>query len=256
MKNGVSVYFDTDVYRFARERGETQEIRRLLESTGIVLVLSSGNIFETLAIESERERSAEADAIVDLCPKFEEKPESWQHAQELIYELRRKRQDWIRPVRYLSSVRRYLDGHSALWGILRRCEWPDPQAYAAFRRDFERGVANNRDFQKLLRSLRAQKGDYAISGPLGNLGNVDISNPEVFWRVDGLMAWYDAVVARSPASRDYADWIVPHLKPHVFESESYPTFWLRDASANALPLNRLTGLVTFYQLQHKISQCR
>jgi hypothetical protein len=79
------------------------------------------------------------------------------------------------------------------------------------------------------------------------------TDPEVFWRVDSLQVWYNAIEDKDPASRDYADWLGTDLRPGCFRDESYLSFWLREVASEAMPLNRLVGLVDFYQLQKKIS---
>jgi len=89
--------------------------------------------------------------------------------------------------------------------------------------------------------------------PAGTILSSDIDNPEVYWRVEGILAWHRAIELKSPACRDYADWLAPFLKPHAFAEPSYSAFWLNEVSAEAMPLNRLTGLVSYYQLKQKIT---
>ncbi len=67
------------------------------------------------------------------------------------------------------------------------------------------------------------------------------------------MAWYQALVVRSPASRDYADWLDPYVKEAAFNDPTYARFWLQDVRAENIPRNRLVGLVTYYQVHHKIA---
>jgi hypothetical protein len=68
-----------------------------------------------------------------------------------------------------------------------------------------------------------------------------------------MTVWHAAIEGHSPASRDYADRLTPYLKHGAFNDPTYPSFWLEDASIEAMPLNRLTGLVSFYQLEEKIT---
>ena len=79
-----------------------------------------------------------------------------------------------------------------------------------------------------------------------------MSDPEVFWRVESLQAWYEAIEMR-PASRDYDDWLSPYLKRGSFRDPSYQSLWLEEASGATMPLNRLIGLVKFYQLAQKVT---
>jgi hypothetical protein len=67
------------------------------------------------------------------------------------------------------------------------------------------------------------------------------------------VVWYNAIEGKNPSSRDYYDWLVPYLKPRSFRDPSYHSFWLQEASGNEMPLNKLVGLVNFYQLQHKVT---
>ena len=253
MKQAISVYFDTNVYRLAREKDEIEATRLILRKRGAQLVISSGNIFETLAISQGKSRREEAEAIVSLEPKYEEKPESWHHARELLLEIRRRRPNWIRSVSFQRSIKRFLTGHLTVWEMFKTGDYPSPEAYAHYRRDFERGVEQSNDFDKFLRT-RMRTGDtFAFGRSLNDLVAVDLRDPEVYWRFESLSTWHAAIVVRSKVSRDYADWLDPFLKNGAFEDPSYERFWLHDASANNLPLNRLTGLVAFYQLKRKIT---
>jgi hypothetical protein len=57
-RNTVQIYFDTNIYRFVRATGEVSLMRELLEAYGCGVTASSGNLFETLSIQSAKERSA------------------------------------------------------------------------------------------------------------------------------------------------------------------------------------------------------
>jgi hypothetical protein len=85
------------------------------------------------------------------------------------------------------------------------------------------------------------------------VSDVDLCDPEMFWRADCLMAWHNALVIRSPASRDYADWLDPYIKEAAFNDPTYKRFWLQDIRAEKVPRNRLVSMVTYYQMHHKIA---
>ena len=82
---------------------------------------------------------------------------------------------------------------------------------------------------------------------------VSIEDAETFWRVECLLVWFNAVSLRYKASRDYADWLAPYLKDGAFQDPSYKEFWLQDVKSENVPLNRLTGLVGYYQTKRKIT---
>jgi hypothetical protein len=54
LRQAISVYFDTNVYRFAGDKGEVEATRLILKKFGAQLVVSVGTIFETLAISQTR----------------------------------------------------------------------------------------------------------------------------------------------------------------------------------------------------------
>lgn len=253
----VQIYFDTNVYRFVRTTSEVSLMRELLEAHGCVLTASSGNLFETLAIQSAKERRAEIDVLVRVAHQFTRKPISWFHAVELRNELRSRRPSWMRKV--LSSqaekqVRALLLGHSDNWRMACEGQFPPADAYACYSADAEKGILSQRQFQKAIREFRSLNNvSFSLQSPSGRISECDTADPEVFWRVDGLMAWYNAIEGKHPSSRDYHDWLAPYIKPGSFRDPSYQSFWLREISGDAMPLNKLVGLVSFYQLSHKIT---
>jgi hypothetical protein len=128
-----------------------------------------------------------------------------------------------------------------------------PSVFTRYARDAENGIAVQIKAQKSRRVNYEYISDSKLWLPNQPPVSVNLSNPEVAWRVDGLIVWYKAIVQSVAASRDYADWLSPYLKAGSFADASYVSFWLSDASAETMPLNRLTGLVSFYQLQQKVT---
>jgi hypothetical protein len=192
--------------------------------------------------------------LVALADEFESYPESWLHALELRREIKRLRPRWLRAVSSKRRLREFLQGHQAQWEEARRGAMPDPDAYAVFRRDFEGGVRHIRHAQQELRQeLRKGPVRFTLLTPHSDAPPVTVEDPEVYWRVECLQVWYNAIEVRNPASRDYADWLGPYLRSGCFRDPSYPSFWLTEVTGDALPLNRLTGLIAFYQLQKKIT---
>jgi hypothetical protein len=248
------LYFDTSVYRFARATKEIAQVARLLAAQDCTLIASSSNLFETYAIATPQEREAELGVLVSLADEFESHPESWLHALELRREIKRLRPQWLRAVLSKRRLREFLQAHRARWEDARAGTMADMGAYAVFRRDFEGGVSHNRQTQQGLRQeLRKQQAEFTLVTPHGESLSVELGDPEIYWRFDCLQVWYNAIERCSPASRDYADWLGPYLRSGSFRDHSYASFWLTEVTSDALPLNRLTGLIAFYQLQKKIT---
>src|SRR5579864_2108859 len=193
----VQIYFDTNIYRFVRATAEVSLIRELLEAYGCVVTASSENLFETLAIQSPKERSAELDVLVRVARRFIGKPISWLHAAELKNELRSRRPSWVRKV--LSSqaekrIRAFLRGHLEKWEMVRRGQLPPADAWAEYSHDAEKGIRTQRQFQKMIREFRSLSNvSVSLQSRFGQISEWDTSDPEIFWRVDGLMIWYNAI---------------------------------------------------------------
>lgn len=250
----MNLYFDTNVYRFITERGEASQVAALFDRYGCRLAVSAGNLFETYAVGSSSDRAKEMKTIARLGRDYSPQPESYLHALEVQREIRRLRRQWINPVPHKREIRTLLKGHQDLWTRVLNGELPSSSDFASYSDDAEQGIATARCFQKDLRALFLDPArDFELRTPSGHTVSVNVEDPEVFWRFEGLSVWYEAIVRENPASRDYADWLKPFLKRHAFADPSYLSFWLHDADADAMPLNRLTGLVSYYQLKQKIT---
>jgi len=248
------LYFDTNVYRFVSAKGEIERVAELISSHHAVLTASSGNLFETYAIADAEERKQELSALVVLADSFESHPESWRHAVELRHEIKRLRPKWLRQVVSKRESRDFLRAHRARWAEAIAGVPVDPDAYGVYKRDSEEGVSGVRRAQKQQREeLNNESSQFTLVSPNGDIDDVKLGDPEVYWRLDCLQAWYGAIEKHNPASRDYADWLGPYLRPGSFRDPSYRSFWLQEVKGEALPLNRLTGLVWFYQLKKKIT---
>jgi hypothetical protein len=250
---GMTIYFDTNVYRFLREKDEGSALRRLIQRHSCRLIASSENLFETLAIADSLERRIEVGCLTEFATAYETKPVSFFHALEVRQELKRLRRSWLEPMPFEGSIRKQLRSNELHWTLARQMKLPDPQAYSAYRRDAERGVKQLRDSQRSMRQVVREGSDLMLQGPDGEGSVLDLQDAESFWRVESLAVWFQAIQAKHPSSRDYADWLSPYLKPRVFAEPSYRSFWLEEVEADAVPLNRVTGLVSYYQLQAKVT---
>ena len=250
----MKLYFDTNIYRFITEHGETRRVAAQLRQYGCRLSVSAGNLFETYSVKSLAIRAREMETIIQLGNNYQPTPAPYLHALEVRREIKRLRPRWIDPVPRRRMERFFLKSHLEIWTQAKAGHLPPATAFEGYNRDAEQGITFVRQTQKDLRaSLLKLPNDFRILTPAGQIVPVDVEDPEVHWRVEGLLAWHQAIEMKSPASRDYADWLGPYLRPNSFADPSYFTFWLDEVSADAMPLNRLTGLVSYYQLQQKIT---
>lgn len=76
---------------------------------------------------------------------------------------------------------------------------------------------------------------------------------EIFWRAYSMNTWHLAIAHGHPGIRDYPEYLVPWLKREAFlDMASSQDFWLREAQADELPLNRIIGLTGYAQLAEEI----
>ena len=201
------LYFDTNIYRFIRATSETATVARVLTQHDCLLTASSGNLFETYAIQSHDDRRQELDVIVALADEYEDHPVSWLHALELRREIKRLRPKWLRVIvnnRAIRGIRDFLQAHRAQWEEAQEGIMPDPDSYAVYRRDCEGGVQRGRNFQKnLRRELPDPELRVTLTTPAVTALPVDMTNPEVYWRVESLQSWYNAIGYRCWDQRRY-----------------------------------------------------
>jgi len=248
------IYFDTNIYSFVKSCNELHSMHKMLKAYNCKLTASSGNLFEVYAIPSPEEARSELKVITFLADNFEQKPQSWYHAYEFRNEIRRLRPQWIKPIVFNKQIRHCLSGHKELWTTAKCLKLPPSHTYKQYRKDAEQGISNHRYFQKMFRTKRIhQYSQSSLYTPSGGVLPINTDDPEIFWRIEGLIVWYNAIEMLHPSSRDYADWLLPYINKGVFKDPSYDILWLSEIDSRKAPLNRLIGLISFYQLEHKIS---
>lgn len=255
----MRLYFDTNVYHFICQVGERDEVRDFLREAGHAVGASDTILHEMYANPDGHQRRAEIKTLTAVASTYCKKPQSWHHAREVRLEIARLRPHWLRSVPLGSREKRFLRGHAELWQAARDGgKRPADIDYGTFRPVFESGRDKSRRYQKAMRSDRLDgQGKHVVAK--GNrerkqaTTEADLSDPHVFWRQECLAVWYNAVAYGEPATRDYADWLKPHLRDGAFDDESYQDFWIGEVEAERVPKNRLTSLVSFYQMAHKIT---
>jgi hypothetical protein len=253
------IYFDTNIYSMIGQRGDAIEIRRYLKAIGHRVVASTFNLIEVGLIPSAAVMGRDLDAIRAVATDYEKFPLPYRHAREVFNEVRRVRPDWLRTSAPQSKIRAFLRQHGAEWKAIRNGSSP-PKAWSnSYRAAAEPGNATSRETQKTMRSkqlepqgkmwLVAGSGDQVVARMEMNL-----HDPEIAWRTECCTSWFNAIVVKHPTSRDYADYLGPHLKPQAFVDSAMTTdFWMRQVEGKNLPLNRTAGLSNYFQLRHKIS---
>ncbi len=254
----MNLYLDTNVIDFIAATGESQVVHEYLKSNRHTVQASETVLTEIQAIPKSDIRWQQIRALITVATSYEKKPQSWHLAQEVLWEIRRLRREWVKPVAFNKKEKQLLKLHQEEWHDARCMRLVSREAFAQYQRDAERGIRRNRQFQKVVRESRINpKAGSIFIARESNTGilplQVDIRDREVSWRVDCLTTWHNAIAIGVQSMRDLADWLSPYIFEGVFlQAVSYNDFWLKEVKAENVPRNRLVGLVTDYQSDHKI----
>lgn len=258
------IYFDTNIYDYIAETAEEHALRSFLTGCGITVLVSSTNVLEIQATSDPTYRAKQFAALAIVGDEFEPEPQSFLHAKELLDEVARCRPQWLRtrPDRTLyKQALDFLRHHADTWQTVRAFRSISDASFSMYIADAEPGIQRNISYQtelgKVVKNNAASKVQIGVSLPLDRQ---DLPHklaplaPETYWRLNCMTVWRNAVVDRIRASRDYADWVLPFLRPDAFLDESYRKFWMEDVKAGNLPRNKIMSLVSYYQLSYKVTR--
>jgi hypothetical protein len=245
----MNLYFDTNIYNFIAETGESVMFRKFLKKGRYRVLASSENLLEIIANPNSEAQYNAIKTLTTVASYYEKVPMSWRQAQEVLFEIRRCRPQWLRNIPFDKKARQLLQSSAKRWEDAKEGILPNATAYGVYRRDYESGVSGEQQFQKALRAfLLKRNNDYFLGSR-----KIDLENPDTYWRVDCLSVWHNAIVVKARESRDYADWLEPFTTKNTFSDTTTDKFWLEEVRAENLPCNRLSSLVSFYQVRHKIT---
>lgn len=252
------VYFDTNVYGMIASLNEAREMRAYCKANNLRVLTSAFNLLELARIPSVTQRDAEERVLLQVATTFEPEPMAYRHAMEVLYELRRIRPDWVRPFARKAQIRKFLKSHKTSWNKFCRRIPANRLAESTYHRDAESGAQASLLSQKFSRSTRLEANNLQLisfdSAGLRVTVPLDLQDADQAWRTECLHSWHNAIVLRSRASRDYHDYLGPHLKPTAFQEEAETLdFWLRNVDGARVPLNRLVGLTHHFQLAQRIT---
>ncbi|GAP12726.1 hypothetical protein LARV_00462 [Longilinea arvoryzae] len=259
----MKLYFDTNVYDFIHEKQEAQSVREYLATKGYEVLASDINIYEIWAIPDRDLCTSQLSVLTSVANNYDSKPQSWRQANEVLSEVMKLRPYWIEKspkVNLVLQEKMFLKSHLENWTRAKEPFIPPASQYAIYKRDYEKGIAKEAESQRALRQFILKYGnDLRINLVKQKdtdrhcLLSEDLPfGPENFWRFGCWKIFYDAIVKRIPESRDYADWLLPYIKDKSFTSPSYSVFWMENVRAEKVQKNRISSLVDFYQVKHKI----
>jgi hypothetical protein len=180
-------------------------------------------------------------------------------AQEVLSELRRCRPAWVR--RFISrddkrNVRHFLNSQRGFWKDAQQDpgvggERIDAYVRAASTTDPD---GQRRVRQAVLQYRRPQHGFRLYSAePEYREVTKSYGPAEFFWRQSALVEWQAAIAQKVPAVRDLRDWAGPSLTESAFRGRAQMESWYLEADGLRLPITRMKGLVSYYQLQRRIT---
>ena len=252
-------FFDSNVFDYIAKASEPSLIRSELDSRGIEVLASHLLLVEAIVIKDRRIREQQLSCITRLATRYEDKPIAYRQALELRSEIERCRPDWLRArpsVAAKRRVREFVRQQQADWQLAKIGEL-SPGNLDEFKQDSESGISSNSRVQKTLRVEtvvhRRPKKAHGYLEANGQRTRFDLNEPDSFWRWECACVWHSAMVERVDHSRDYYDYLSPYVNEDAFADEAYCRFWKREVDAARMPLNRIPGLVSYYQLEHRIS---
>jgi hypothetical protein len=258
----MKLYCDTNIYDFISDKQEAQTVRNFLDANGFEVQASSTNVMETYAISDKELCKQQLKTLSTVATSLEAKPQSWWQAKELLSEIKRVNPHWLRQPashKLILEEKNFLKGHLSEWERVINLNIPSKFATSAFRKDFKSGVAKSTFSQKTLRQrLLKNELDLRLNfqskdGKITELSEGKYLEPDLFWRVDCLLIWFEAIVRRAPESRDYADWLLPYVRENAFRAPTYVDFWINRVKPEKLPKNRIASLVGFCQMKQKVT---
>jgi hypothetical protein len=249
-------YFDTNVFDFIAALGESAKAKKLLASRRAALLASEFHLLELIAIPDALTRRNQLLTLTTLATRYSEMPLPWLHAKEVRNEIGRCRSHWLRTISTPKEASVFIRRHRQQWAFAKQGKLQRNRTYDQFRQDAERGVHSSHAFQKLARKVHQSKRQSQALVRHWHDGTQEVrtplDSPEAYWRSDNADCWSAAVVNRNPSSRDYADYLLPYLVDDAFLDPSYDKFWMIDVVGENMPRNRISGLSSFFQLQHKL----
>lgn len=261
----MKLYFDSNIYGFISEKREDESVRQFLDENNYMVEASSDNLFEMYHIPDQAKCKQALRTLTAVAFSYETKPQSWRQAQEVLGEIKRFKPYWFRQPsspKLIAEEKNFLRVHKENWEKAKELYIPQNPSTEAYRRDYENGVANTKLVQKTLRQrLLENKLELSIlsqtkSGKIDEVITDDLlDDTELFWRVNNMLVWFEAIARRNPSSRDYADWLLPYIRDDAFRTTtpSYSDFWLKQVRPQKVPKNRITALADYYQMKYKIT---
>ena len=249
----MRVYFDTNLYRYISSLQEEEVVRDFLRLNGLSLFCSLENLLETVAIENDTLRNHELTTLTSLAiPELQ--PEALSHSKEMRTAIGKYRPLWLRNPRYneIEKYRKTVNGYKTLWDDCSQAYPRDRTVYKSHKEQvMEVAIARQREVHTALRDHFSDDRVWTLKIPGGQQVEIDMNDPEEYWRINNLQVWFDAVVMRIRSSKDYLDWLGPFIVDGCFRDGTYHEFWLNEVTPEDVPLNRIVALTSFYQLRGK-----
>lgn len=246
-----TIYFDTNLYSMMADRGDAADVGRWLAEQQLQLRASHQTLFEVLAISDPDRRATELAIMKALARPIENQPLAYRQAAEVRQAIRRRYPEWLRQSPNLVSIKRFLRAHKANWHrALQPGALPD-HARQSYRDVSLVGIKGAQAAQKHWRKA-AREAEPTLATIDGERWRLD--SLERGWRADCAMSWSAALYDRREESRDYADYLLPYLRAPLPPSADFARLWMEDMPASEMPLNRLTGLAGYIQLERKPGQ--
>jgi hypothetical protein len=254
----MRIYFDTSVYSFIQERGESEAVRNWLRSHGHRLIASDeANLGEALAIKDADQRSARI-ALIQRIADWAWPASDLIMAEEVFREIARCNRTWIKEYPSHQSKKAYRNER-------RRQSWDalnaDPTAFTARSAKqmnaIQEVIEENRDAQAIRRQLRAE-GPFRVVSQDPDLQRMFDQMPaeEQYFRVTAGMDYLLLLTQPVTPSAD-TEWLAPLLETGVIfrgDASDWGRFWAMEVDASRMSTNYFYAMALYCQEERKVTR--
>jgi hypothetical protein len=238
------VLLDTNVWAFLADNRSIDPLNVRARQAGIDLQIAPSVVYEMLRTPNDEVRKRLVEAVTRPCWK-RLMPEAYGECAELVAEIRRLREEWLRIPPRTEAWRRAANDWSRDHGGF----WDRARHKDAFQADLIRQVGDSDALEKARQQSRLLRDDLRTGGVhFENLRLEDLSGrfpgpvpgwdgrPFELWRASGATA-FGLALLRDKASNPYDDWVEPFVVLDLIRGapESWWRFWLREVDKHRMP---------------------
>jgi hypothetical protein len=251
----VKIILDSNVWRYVVDAGGVPALKKAARKSRHCIAVPPAVLYEAAHTQDKVLRDALLAAIA--APAWKRlMPEAYSEAEEVKGEIRRLRNEWLRPRPNLERFKRirhdWVRSRGGIWDLIRK------EAVSLQRHDAEMGQRTRDQAYRLredARSLPPKWRTATLTKTVGVLSSPQPGwdgRPVEMWRFDGLNVFSMAV--RTPGNPTF-DWIADEVDIDLMllQSASHTRFWLHDVDLKQMRRHWLRWAFGFLQRLHRVT---